>query len=368
MRAIPIGPAALALAAVCCAPPPATAGLASPSGPPLRVHAGELPSGEGDAITDVPGVRVGHVTLVDGDDIRTGVTAILPHEGDPFQRKVPAAIVVANGFGKLVGSTQVDELGVLETPILLTNTLQVWDAAAAIVEWVLAQPGNEDVRSVNPVVGETNDGWLSDIRARPLRREHFIRAITEAKSGPVAQGSVGAGTGTVAFGYKAGIGTASRRVGEGAAAHVVGVLVQANFGGTLTIDGVRMPEAPARAESSGPARRPDGSCMIVIATDAPLNARQLARLARRSFAGMARTGASFAHGSGDYAIAFSTASVGAVPIDDAELSPLFIAVADATEDAIVGSLLASSTTTGWRGHVAPGLDPAAVRRALGRKK
>lgn len=369
LRRSPLAPAALALAAVCCAPPRTSTAATSPATGELRIHPGDLPAGPQGAITDVAGVTVGHVTLVEGDDVRTGVTAIVPHPGNVFSQKVPAAIVVANGFGKLVGSTQVEELGQLETPILLTNTLQVWDGAAAIVTWTLAQPGNEDVRSVNPVVGETNDGWLSDIRARALRPEHFAAAIAGATAGPVPEGSVGAGTGTVAFGYKGGIGTASRRVAD----HTVGVLVQTNFGGELTIEGVRIDEGARTPE------RGDGSCMIVIATDAPLDARQLGRLARRSFAGMARTGASFAHGSGDYAIAFSTAEAVRIPaargqstgtsvvFDEPALSPLFIAVADATEEAIVRSLLASTTTTGHAGHTAPGLSHAAVKRALAPK-
>jgi D-aminopeptidase len=313
----------------------------------MRITVGDIETGPLDAITDVPGVRVGHVTLVEGDAVRTGVTAIVPHGGNVFRKKVPAAIEVANGFGKLVGYTQVRELGELETAILLTNTLAVWDAASALVDHTLALSGNEDVRSVNPVVGETNDGWLNDIRSRPLRREHFVRALEQASGGPVQQGAVGAGTGTVALGWKGGIGTASRKVGP----HVVGVLVQTNFGGTLTLPG---------GETFAPSLAEDGSCMIVIATDAPLHARQLGRLARRSFAGMARAGASFSHGSGDYAIAFATAD-GSLP-DDA-LTPYFEAVADATQEAIYNSLLHAETMRGHAGHVAK-----AWRRAAPRKR
>jgi D-aminopeptidase len=341
--------------------PPATA--APMRARDLGVAPGVLPTGPLDAITDVAGVRVGHVTLALGESIRTGVTAVLPHGGNVFRDKVPAALVVANGFGKLVGATQLVELGEIETPILLTNTLQVWDAAAAIVEHTLAQPGNEDVRSVNPVVGETNDGFLSDIRARPLRREHFLEAIASAREGKVAEGAVGAGTGTVAFGYKAGIGTASRRVGEGAGAVTVGVLVQANFGGDLVLAGVpvgRRLGAPSTSDRAG-------SCMIVIATDAPLDARQLARLARRAFAGMARTGAGFSHGSGDYAIAFATTRAGA-PVRDADLSPLFVAVADATEEAIVSSLSMARETRGHGGHTAPALPTGRVADMLRKQR
>jgi D-aminopeptidase len=297
------------------------------------------------------------------------VTAVLPHEGDLFRSRVPAAIVVQNGFGKLVGATQVAELGQLETPILLTNTLAVWDAASALVEWTLSRPGNEAVTSVNPVVGETNDGWLNDIRARPLRRAHFLAALDGARSGPVTEGSVGAGTGTRALGFKAGIGTASRRLPPDAGGFVVGVLVQANFGGQLRIEGVEL-GPPA---DPGPAERA-GSCMIVIATDAPLDARQLRRLATRAFAGMARTGASFAHGSGDYAIAFSNAvplrtgaKAGRSPasrpvLDDAALSTLFVAVADATEEAIYNSLLQATDVSGHAGHRAEAIDVDSVRR------
>jgi D-aminopeptidase len=348
----------------CAAADTAAAGPAR--APELGVHPGAFESGLNDAITDVPGVKVGHFTLDEGERVKTGVTAIVPHDGNLFQEKVPAAIVVGNGFGKLVGYTQVRELGQLETPILLTNTLAVWDAASALVEQGLSQPGNEDVRSINPVVGETNDGYLSDIRARPLQREHFLAALKDAKTGPVAEGSVGAGTGTRALGFKGGIGTASRKV-DG---HTVGVLVQSNFGGELSIDGVRVGQ---RLQQNGEPDRA-GSCMIVVATDAPVDARQLRRLAARALAGMARTGASFSNGSGDYVIAFSTAKglrirVGQAAaahevMDDGDLSPLFSAAADSTEEAIYNSLLSATTVKGRDGHTASAIPVGEVRRLL----
>ncbi|MGH2522987.1 MAG: P1 family peptidase, partial [Anaerolineales bacterium] len=275
---------------------------ARPRARALGIAPGVFRPGPLNAITDVPGVRVGHFTFIEGDHIRTGATAILPHPGNMFQEKVPAAVVVGNAFGKLIGSTQVNELGQLETPVILTNTLNVWEAAAALVDYTLTLPGNEDVRSVNPVVGETNDGFLNDIRGRHLRPEHFLQALKAATTGPVEEGSVGAGTGTVAFGFKGGIGTASRKLPEALGSYTVGVLVQSNFDGILSVDGV-----PVGKEWGGHAysNLQGGSCMIVVATDAPLDARQLKRLAWRAFAGMARTGASFSNASGDYAIAFS---------------------------------------------------------------
>lgn len=348
-----------------CAAPTEPHAAAAPQAREPWPSFGSLPTGPDNAITDVAGVAVGHVTVVRGDAIRTGATAIVPHPGNVFADKVPAAVVVGNGFGKLVGSTQVEELGQLETPILLTNTLQVWDAAAAIVDEVLRHPDNAEVRSVNPVVGETNDGWLSDIRARALTRDDFLLALHSAKPGPVEQGAVGAGTGTRALGYKGGIGTASRQV-DG---FTVGVLVQSNFGGTLTVDGVEVgPPSASTADH-------DGSCMIVVATDAPLDARRLRRLAARALTGMARTGASMSHGSGDYVIAFSVAEsvrIGrdapAALVPDERLSPLFVAVADATEEAIVSSLLAAKTTSGRSGHTAPGLTRDDLRRARERAR
>ena len=325
---------------------------------------GVFPPGEHNAITDVRGVRVGQVTLVEGDSIRTGVTAIFPHEGNAFLERVPAALHVANGFGKILGVTQLRELGELETPVVLTCTLCVWNAADAMAGWMLGQPGMEDVRSINPVVGETNDGYLNDIRSRPVRREHVVRALESAVSGPVEEGSVGAGTGTVAFGWKGGIGTSSRVVPPSLGGWRVGVLVQTNFGGILAIDGVPVGRELGRyayrevVESS---ERGDGSIMIVIATDAPLDSRNLERLAARSMAGLARTGSTFSNGSGDYALAFSTApAVRRVrgenprPVEDLPndaMSPLFQAVAEATEEAIYNSLFRARTVKGHQGTV-----------------
>lgn len=341
-----------------------------PRAPDLGITIGTLPAGEHDAITDVAGVRVGHATLLEGDTVRTGVTMIFPHGEDPFAVKVPAAVFVQNGYGKLMGSTQVEELGDLESPIALTNTLSVGAVADALVAMILKQPGNEAVRSVNVVVGETNDGRLNDIRGQHVRASQVQQAWANAAAGKVAEGSVGAGTGTVCFGWKGGIGTASRRSGE----FTVGVLVQTNFGGDLTIAGQRI-----AIPQPAPRRREDderGSCMIVIATDAPLCARNLRRLAQRSFAGMARTGASFSNGSGDYAIAFSTAPTlriragagpltGAAVLRNEAMSPLFVAVADATEEAIVNSLLQATATTA-NGRTVPALPLDALRAALGR--
>lgn len=353
------------------------------------VVVGSLPPGPLDAITDVAGVRVGHCTVREGDDVRTGVTVVLPHAGNLFADKVPCGIHVLNGFGKLAGSTQVDELGELETPIALTNTLAVGTAVQALVAWTLQQPGNESVRSVNAVVGETNDGRLSAIRRLPVRAEHVAAALAAAADGAFACGAVGAGTGTICCGFKGGIGTASRRVG----AFTVGVLVQSNFGGRLRLGGRELLPAAAAAPAGpgGPAgaggrtgrddRQPQddgderGSCMIVIATDAPLLARNLQRLAARAFAGMARTGASFSNGSGDYAIAFSTAAAlriragaertGGEELANAAMTPLFLAVAEATEAAIVDSLCAAAAARG-NGVEVPALPVDAARAALQR--
>ncbi|MCU0501457.1 MAG: P1 family peptidase [Anaerolineae bacterium] len=373
--------------------------IARPRARDLGLAPGILPTGPLNALTDVAGVRVGHVTLIEGESIRTGVTAILPHAGNLFQEKVPAGLAVGNGFGKLAGATQLVELGEIETPIVLTNTLAVPRAADAILDWTLAQPGNETVTSVNPVVGETNDSTLNDIRRRSVTREHVLAAIEMAQAGPVAEGippsegCVGAGTGTVAFGWKGGIGTSSRRLpvspGDSLSArlggYTVGVLVQSNFGGVLQIMGIPVGERLGRyylkdeIGNEKPTGRPnpkstihnpqspDGSIMIVLATDAPLSDRNLTRLARRAMAGLARTGAAMSNGSGDYAIAFSTselvrrtrqrrsnpASLTELPND--ALSPLFLAAIEATEEAIYNSLLKAETTTGYRGRTVEAL-------------
>ncbi|WP_301090487.1 P1 family peptidase [Sphingomonas sp.] len=328
------------------------------------VEIGVLPAGPLNAITDVAGVRVGHVTIEEGRDVRTGVTAVVPHGGNVFRSRVPAGFVAYNAFGKFAGSTQVVELGEIETPILLTNTLNVPEAMAAAVEWTLAQPGNEKVRSVNAVVGETNDGFLNDIRRRRVTIADARRAIEAAREGPVAEGAVGAGTGTVAFEYKGGIGTASRRLPTAMGGWTLGVLVQSNYGGVLNIAGVPVGQRLGRHEFAGRVERgtADGSVVIVIATDAPLSDRNLRRIAERAFIGIGRTGSSFSNGSGDYAIAFSThaavrreeGKAGAVGATAAELrneamSPLFQAAAEATEEAVINSLFAARAVTGHRG-------------------
>ena len=345
----------------------------------LGIHPGIYDPGPNNAITDVAGVQVGQVTIVKGENVRTGVTAILPHAGNLFQDKVAGAVYVYNAFGKLVGSTQVMELGQIETPIVLTNTLSVWDAAAAVASWTLAQPGNKEVRSVNPVVGETNDGWLNDIRGFHVGAEDVKRALREARGGPVEEGSVGAGEGTIAFGWKGGIGTSSRHLSEKEGGFTIGVLVQANFGGRLTIAGVPIwkqlhPSEPLSRNLNSPARNEaDGSCMIVVATDAPLDARQLRRLAARAFIGMARDGWTGSNGSGDFAIAFSTtnrvaAGTARIPaislLGEDALSPLFEAVADATEEAIDNALLKAQTVHGRDGHVAEAIPIARLQDLL----
>ncbi|OSZ72838.1 aminopeptidase [Sphingomonas sp. IBVSS1] len=342
----------------------------------LGIAPGPLPTGPLNAITDVPGVLVGQVTIDRGDTIRTGVTAILPHGGNLFADKVPAAIVVANGFGKLMGLSQVQELGEIETPILLTNTLNVAEAASAIITHTLAQPGNEAVRSVNAVVGETNDGGLNDIRARAVTPADALRAITSANTGPVAEGAVGAGRGTIAFGWKGGIGTSSRRTPDG---FTVGVLVQSNYGGRLILAGAAVPPPPAEKPAGA-----DGSIMIVVATDAPLSDRNLKRLAARAMVGLSRTGSAFSNGSGDYAIAVSVhpdvrrtparrAAITAYPeLGNEAMSPLFVAVADATEEAIANSLLMATAVesrdpaTGQTRRV-PALPADLVRSLLPRR-
>lgn len=328
----------LVLIATLTAPPILLSAQSKPRPRELGIVVGTMPTGKQNAITDVAGVRVGHATLRDGERFATGVTVILPHGENPFQRKVPAAIEVFNGFGKLIGYTQVRELGEIETPIALTATLNVHRVADGLLDYVLQLPGNENVRSLNAVVGETNDGRLNDIRARPLSGSHVLDAIRNASDGPVPEGAVGAGTGTVCFGFKGGIGTSSR---VSAAGHTVGVLVQTNFGGELHVQGV-----PVGALLRNPSTSSgDGSLMIVIATDAPLDVRNLGRLARRAFLGMARTGGNGSNGSGDYAIAFSTTNSTSALVSNNDISPLFVAVAEATEEAIYNSLFAAETVS-----------------------
>lgn len=318
----------------------------------IGLAVGSLPPGPLNAITDVAGVAVGHATLIRGDSVRTGVTAVLPHAGNLFREKVPGAVFVGNGFGKLAGSTQVNELGEIETPILLTSTLNVWRVADALIDYMLALPGNEDVRSINPLVAETNDGALNDIRGRHAGRDEVFAAIRNAKGGPVEEGAVGAGTGTIAFGFKGGIGTASRRLPEEQGGYTVGVLAQTNFGGDLRIGGAPVGrELGRRKKDAG-----DGSVILVIATDAPVGARNLRRMAARSMMGLARTGSSASNGSGDYAIAFSTAPELRIHADrpsqparllrNDAMSPLFLAVIEATEEAVYNSLFRATTMRG----------------------
>lgn len=319
----------------------------------LHIVPGHFIPGPFNAITDVAGLLVGHVTLHEGDRLRTGATAILPHGGNLFQEKVPAGFAVLNGFGKFAGSTQVMELGELETPIILTNTLAVGRAIEAVNRWTLAQPGNEQVASVNAVVGETNDSRLNDIRAGYPTVEQILAAISAAKAGPVEEGAVGAGTGTVAFSFKGGIGTSSRVLPAKQGGFTLGVLVQSNYGGQLRIDGRLFAEIQPSAADT------DGSIVMIIATDAPLSDRNLRRLAERAFAGLARTGSALSNGSGDYALAFSTAeSVRRTPsrragvsaieeLANDRASPLFEAVIEASEEAILNSLFMAETTTGW---------------------
>jgi len=330
----------------------------------IGLTVGILPTGKLNAITDVTGVLVGHRTIIEGDKIRTGVTAILPHSGNLFRDKVPGAVFVGNGFGKLMGSTQVDELGEIETPILLTSTLSVPRVADFLLNYMLALPGNEEVRSINPIVAETNDGHvLNDGRARHITQDDVLFALKNAKSGVVDEGAVGAGTGTVAFDFKGGIGTASRKLPSNLGGYTVGVLVQTNFGGVLTINGAPIGQELGRyylKNEVGPQPRssPDGSIIIVIATDAPVDARNLKRMAARGMMGLSRTGAAGSNGSGDYAIAFSTRVVGkeGAPklLTNDEMSPLFLAVIEATEEAIYNSLFKAETMSGC-GHTVEAL-------------
>ena len=358
-------------------------GVARPRARELGIAPGIFRPGALNAITDVAGVRVGHTTIIEGDSVRTGVTAILPHSGNLFRERVPAALHVGNGFGKLLGVSQLRELGELETPILLTCTLCVWKAADAMVGWMLALPGMEGVASINPVVGETNDGGLNAIRSRPILPEHVRAALEGAEAGPVAEGAIGAGAGTVAFGWKGGIGTSSRVLPASLGAHTLGVLVQSNFGGVLQIMGAPVGKELGRYAFKGEvdAERGDGSIMMVVATDAPLSERNLERLAARAILGLARTGSSTSNGSGDYVLAFSTAesvrrrvgpSVANSPVTDRRaitdltndaMSALFQGVVEATEEAIYNSMLRAVTVTG-RGRTVEALPLDRVREIL----
>jgi len=375
----------IALVGVCAA-----TALAQPEARPRAREVGLAPgvfaTGPLNAITDVSGVRVGHTTLIAGDTVRTGVTVVVPHAGNLFQDKVAGAIFVGNAFGKLAGSTQVEELGTIETPIALTNTLSVAAAMNGLVQWTLAQPGNQNVRSVNALVGETNDGGLNDIRGQHVTPQHVLEALTSATTGPVPEGSVGAGTGTQAFGWKGGIGTASRKLPANSGGYTLGVLVQSNYGGVLTMGGAPVGQLLGRyAYQSRQAANPaasaerqsgDGSCMIVVATDAPIDARDLKRVAARAIFGLARTGSSFSNGSGDFAIAFSTTpelrtrfgstspqASTLLPADG--VSPLFQAALEATEEAVYNSLL-KATAISSRWGAADALPVDRVREILKR--
>ena len=343
----------------------------------LGVKPGVFPTGRNNAITDVAGVRVGHATLVQGDSIRTGVTAILPHEGNLFLERVPAALHVGNGFGKLLGATQLNELGELETPILLTCTLCVWNAADALVGWMLEQPGMENVRSINPVVAETNDGILNAIRSRPISAKDVRAALAAASFGPVAEGSVGAGTGTMAFGWKGGIGSSSRVLPAGLGGWTVGVLVQSNFGGILQVLGApvgrELGQYAFKRDVQTAGERGDGSIVMVVATDAPLSDRNLRRLAARAIMGLSRTGSSAANGSGDYVIAFSTnpkvrralnaQRLTTEELANEEMSGLFEGTVEATEEAIYNSLFQATTVSG-SGQTAEAIPLDKVRQVL----
>ncbi len=346
----------------------------------LGIAPGILPTGPFNAITDVDPVRVGQVTVIAGEDVRTGATAILPHTDNVYQNKVPAGIAVGNGFGKLMGVSQIRELGEIETPIVLTNTLCVPQAADAVIDWVLALPGNEGVVSVNPVVGETNDSRLNNIRRRMLDARRIHEAINGARSGPVDEGSVGAGTGTIAFGWKGGIGTSSRVLPDDLGGHTLGILVQSNFGGILQIMGAPVGKALGRhylADRSD-SHDADGSIMMVLATNAPLSDRNLSRLARRALFGLARTGASFSNGSGDYAIAFSVSdAVRRTPhrrrtshaienLPDEIMSPLFQAAIEAAEEAILNSLFTATSISGYKGFIGEAIPLDRVMAVLGK--
>lgn len=335
---------------------------------------GIFETGTYNAITDVPGVTVGHVTCIEGDSIRTGVTAIVPHQGDIFRNKVPAAIYVGNGFGKLAGVTQVRELGNIETPVILTNTLSVAAGIEGAVRYTLMQPGNENVRSVNAVVGETNDGRLNKIRQMYVTPQMVIDAINNAHGGPVEQGNVGAGTGTICFGFKGGIGTSSRVLPESLGGYTIGVLVQTNYGGILEIDGVQVGQRLQKHDFINHVRKAenvDGSCMMVVITDAPLDSRNLERVAKRAMMGMAKTGGIASNGSGDYVIALSVApsnlindtarTITSTVLANGEMSSIFAATIEATAEALWNSLFMAEAMTGWGGnHV----DALPVERVL----
>ena len=347
---------------------------------------GVFKTGQYNAITDVSGVTVGQVTLNQGEDMRTGVTAILPHQGNIFRKKVPAAIYLGNGFGKLAGYSQVKELGNIETPIVLTNTLSIAAGLDGIITHTINQPGNENVRSVNGVVGETNDGGLNNIRARYVKPEHVLQAIAQAKGGPVEEGCVGAGTGTICFSWKGGIGTSSRVLPDDLGGYTVGVLVQTNYGGILEICGVEVGrklkdysfrksvEAEAKKEE---AKKGDGSCMIVVATDAPVDARQLERMAKRAFMALAKTGSFASNGSGDYVIAFSVCPENLIEgeethtfkvLDNDQMSPMFEATVEATAEALWNSLFAAETTKGYNGKVIEALPVEKVVKMIKKEK
>ena len=365
--------------------PQSTVAESRPRARDVGLKIGVLPTGPLNSITDVAGVTVGQTTIIRGDNIRTGVTAVVPHEGNLFQQKVPGAVFVGNGFGKLMGSTQVNELGEIETPILLTSTLSVPKVGDFLLDYMLALPANENVQSVNALVAETNDGFLNDIRGRHIGRDDVFGALRNAKGGPVEEGSVGAGTGTIAFGWKGGIGTSSRKLPSSLGGYTLGVLVQSNFGGVLSIDGVPvgvefgkyyLKDAAGSSDPKSKTQNPkwaDGSIIIVVATDAPLDHRQLNRLAARAMSGLARTGSSMTNGSGDYVIAFSTANrinagdkVRNVQVvgNDA-MSPLFQAVIEATEEAILNSMFKATTLTG-RGRTVEAIPVERVREILRR--
>ena len=353
---------------------------ARPRARDIGLAPGVFQPGRLNAITDVAGVSVGHATLIEGDNVRTGVTVVVPHQGNVFQDKVAGAVFVGNAFGKLAGSTQVDELGTIETPIALTNTLSVGAVIEGVVRWTLDQPGNDNVRSVNALVGETNDSGLNDIRGQHVRPQHVAQALKAASNGAVEEGAVGAGTGTEAFGWKGGIGTSSRKLDARYGGYTVGVLVQSNYGGVLTMGGAPVGQILGRyayqPRPSGQDDLGDGSCMIVVATDAPLDARNLKRLAARAVFGLARTGSSFSNGSGDFAIAFSTAAdlrtrFGSAAVQSRTLlptdgvSPLFQAVLEATEEAVYNSMLKATTTSSRHGK-AEALPVDRVREIIGR--